>query len=178
MTTASRINRSLAWLRAARGPALLARGTILLAGAVALLVEVAQPWDAMDAVVLVTVVVLPLAVLAPDSPAPLGFVVLIVLGWLSRAPSAPGWPVVEVALALLVLHLAAAFAGQFPADADTGGAVLRRWLPAATTAGVLTVVVAGLGGVLRGSGVEGSLGVTVAALLGLSAVLWLVARSG
>jgi len=178
MTIAGRINRWLAQLRSTRGPALLARLTILAAGAVALSVEVAQPWDAMDAAVVLTVLVLPAAALAPDSPAPLGFVLLAVLGWLGRGPATPGWPLVEVTLALLVLHLAAAFAGQFPAEAEVSGAVLRRWLPAATTAAAVTLVVAGLAGVLRGSGVEGSLSVTVAALLGTSVVLWLVARPG
>lgn len=179
MAVAARINRWLAQLRAARGPALLARLTILAAGLVAFVAEVAAPWDAMDLLVVLATITLPLAVLAPDSPAPLAYVLFVVLDWLGRAPATPGWTAVQVALALLVLHLAAAFAAQFPAEAEVSGPVLRGWLPAATTAVLVTLVVAGVSGVLRGTGVEGSLTVTVAALLGTTAVLWLIAtRSG
>jgi hypothetical protein len=173
---AVRINRWLAQLRAVRPTALLARSVILLAGVFALGFSVSRPWDALDATVLIAALGLLLAVGAPDSPAPLLFMAATAAGWLARGPVGATWSVLILAVTLLVMHLACAFAAQFPAYAVVSGRVLAGWLPAATVAGLVTALVAGAGAVIRGTEVEGSLTVTVAALAGITLIVWLIAR--
>lgn len=171
-----RINRWLLRLRAARAAAVLVRLLILAAGLVALLLTTSRSWDALDGAVWIAVVALPLAMAMPDSFAPLVFVGSMAAGWLARGPIGVSWSVLALALLLGVVHLGCAFGAQFPAYAVVQGRILARWWPAATVAGIVTVLVAGLGGVIRGTAVEGSLAVTVAALTGTALVIWLVSR--
>jgi hypothetical protein len=172
------INRWLARIRAARAAAVLTRLVILLAGLFAIGVEASQPWDALDLALIVAVVGLLLSVGAPDTPAPLIFIAAVAVGWLTRGPVTGGWPVLIVTLSLLVVHLACAFAAQFPSYAAVEPAVLSTWLPVATVAGFVAALVTGLTSIIRGTAIEGSLAVTVAALAGTASVVWLVSRDG
>jgi hypothetical protein len=173
---AFRINRWLVQLRAARPAAVLVRLVILVAGLVALLLMTSRSWDALDGAIWIAIVALPLAVALPDSFGPLVFVGSMAAGWLLRGPIGVSWAVLGFALLLAVVHLGSAFGAQFPAYAVVQGRVLGRWLPAGIVAGVVTVLVAGAGGVIRGTAVEGSLTVTVAALAGTALLIWLLSR--
>lgn len=170
------INRWLARIRAARAAAVLTRLIILLAGLVALGVEAGQAWDALDLALVIGAAGLLMSVGAPDSPGPLVFMVAMAAGWLARGPVSSGWPVLTLAITLLVVHLACAFAAQFPAYAVVEPTVLSSWLPAAMIAATVTALVAGLAGVIRGTGIEGSLTVTVGALAGTTLLIWLISR--
>lgn len=171
-----RINRWLLTIYSTRSAAVLSRLVILAAGLAALLLMVSRSWDALDGFVWIAVVALPLAVAMPDSFAPLVFVGAMAAGWIARGPVGVSWPVLAVALLLGVVHLGAAFGAQFPGYAVVDGRTLSSWWPAAVVAGIVTVLVAGVGGVIRGTAVEGSLAVTVAALTGTAVVIWLVSR--
>lgn len=173
---AIRINRWLAQLRAAGPPAVLVRLVILTAGLVALVLMTSRSWDVPDGAIWIAIVALPVAVAVPDSFAPLVFVAVMAAGWLAGGPVSVTWPVLAFALLLAVVHLGCAFGAQFPAYAVVQGRVLARWWPAALVAGVVTVLVAGAGGVIRGTEVEGSLTVTVAALGGTALLVWLLSR--
>ncbi len=173
---AIRINRWLVQLRTAGLPAVLVRLVILTAGVVALVLMTSQSWDAPNGAIWIAVAALPIAAAVPDSFAPLVFISVMAAGWLVRGPVAVTWPVLAFALLLAVVHLGCAFGAQFPAYAVLQGRVLARWWPAALVAGAVTVLVAGAGGVIRGTDVEGSLTVTVAALGGTALLVWLLSR--
>ena len=83
----------------------------------------------------------------PDSAAGLLFLVVVLAGWLLRAPGDVGWSTVVTALGVLLLHLASAYAAQLPSYAKVGPRSLRRWLLPASIA-----VAARAAGRGRGSG--------------------------
>ncbi len=175
MTAAGRITRWLAELRASGRASLAARGVIGLAGAIALLVPAVQPWDEMDLVPLVGVPLLVVCMVLPDSAAALVFIAVVALGWVLRAPADVGVSVAVTAIALVVVHLAVAFAAQIPSYGRIGRGALRRWLLPATLAALLAAVTAIGAAVVRGAGVSGSLLVTVGALLIATAAVWFAA---
>jgi hypothetical protein len=92
-----------------------------------------------------------------------------------RAPAEISWSLVLTALALVVLHLATAFAAQLPSYARVHPAALRRWwLP--TAIAVLLVAAVALGAALvQGADVSGSLVVTVAAMALATGTIWFAA---
>jgi hypothetical protein len=154
-----------------RGP-LLARLLIAVGGLVALVVPALQPWDQMDAVSIVGGALLLACLMLPDSGAGLLFLVVVLAGWLMRAPGDVGWPTVVTALGVLLLHVASAYAGQLPSYAAVGKRSLRRWLLPASIAAVSAPLVAIGAALVRGAGVPGSLVVTVAALAAATAAVW------
>jgi hypothetical protein len=78
-------------------------------------------------------------------------------------------------VALVVVHLAAAFAGQLPSYARVHPAALRRWWLPTAIAVLLVPVVALAGALVRGADVPGSLVVTVAAMALATATIWFAA---
>lgn len=172
MTLADRITRWLAELRASSRAALLARLAIGLAGLVALVLPGLQSWDQMDVIPLIGAPLLLASVVLPDSTAALLFLVTVSIGWLLRAPSEVGSAVVVTGIALLVVHLASAFAGQIPSYGQVSKRALRRWLLPATVAALLGPVVAVGAALVRDAAVPGSLLVTVAALVAATAAVW------
>ncbi|ADB30531.1 hypothetical protein Kfla_1430 [Kribbella flavida DSM 17836] len=172
MTAAERLTRWLAELRGTGQGSLYARTLIAFAGVVALVVPAVQPWDAADVVPVVGLPLLVVCVVLPDSLAALCFLLLVVAGWLLRAPADVGWGTVVTGLALLLLHLASAFAAQLPSYVRIGRSALRRWLLPATVAALLGPVAAVGAALVRGAEVPGSLLVTVAALAVATAAIW------
>ncbi|WBQ04060.1 hypothetical protein [Kribbella sp. CA-293567] len=150
----------------------LARSAIALAGVVAVVLPGWQTWDQLDAVPIVGSLLLVACVLLPDSLAALVFILVVCFGWLMRAPNELSWSLVVTGIALLVVHLASAFAAQIPSYAVVDRQALRRWLLPATVALLLGPVVALAAAVVRGAGVRGSLLVTVGALAAATAVVW------
>jgi len=108
----------------------------------------------------------------PDSTAALLFLALVTGGWLLRAPSEVSWGVVVTGIALLVVHLASAFAAQIPSYAQVSRRALDRWLLPATIAALLGPVVAVAAALVRNAEVPGSLLVTVAALAAATGAVW------
>jgi hypothetical protein len=175
VTAAERISIWLAELRASGWASLLARLAIGAAGAVALVVPGVQSWDQLDLVLVLAIPLLLASVVLPDSAAPLLFLVVVTGGWLLRAPSEVSWSLVITGIALLVVHLAAAFAAQIPSYAQVSRRALHRWLLPATIAALLGPVVAIAAALVRGAGVPGSLLVTVGALAAATAAVWFAA---
>jgi hypothetical protein len=103
------------------------------------------------------------------------FLLVVVLGWLMRGPGAPSWSLVLTAMALVVVHLAAAFAGQLPSYARVHRAALRRWWLPGAIAVLLAPAAAGATALVRGADVPGSLLVTVAAVTLTAATIWFAA---
>ncbi|GAB3833393.1 hypothetical protein [Kribbella italica] len=172
MSIADRLTRWLGELRAfGRGP-LIARLLIAVGGVVALVVPALQPWDQMDAIWVAGIPLLLACLVLPDSAAGLLFLVVVLAGWLLRAPGDVGWSTVVTALGLLLLHLASAYAAQLPSYATVGPRSLRRWLLPASIAVLLAPLVAVGASVVRGADVPGSLVVTVAALAAATAAVW------
>lgn len=167
---AERINHGLATVRAAHGTAVLARLLILVTGLLALVVMTARPWDLPAIIWYAGLPLLAISAFAPDSAAPLLFVATVAAGWLTGADGVDG--VVVIACCLVVFHLASAYAGQVPSYAVPGPGVVARWLLPATVAAAVAGVAAVLSAVVDGQ--PGSLGITVAALAGIAAVVWLV----
>ena len=122
-----RISLWLAQLRASGRAVLLARLVIAAAGAVALVVPAVQSWDQADLIPLIAVPMLLATVVLPDSPAGLVFLLVVPAGWLMRAPGELSWSLAVTAIALLVVHLATAFAAQVPSYARVHRDALRRW---------------------------------------------------
>jgi hypothetical protein len=172
MNVADRLTRWLGELRAFGRAPLTARLLIGLGGVIALAVPALQPWDQMDAVWVFGVPLLLACLVLPDSAAGLLFLVVVLAGWLLRAPGDVGWSTVVTALGLLLLHLASAYAAQLPSYAKVGPRSLRRWLLPASIAVLLAPVVAVGAAIVRGAGVPGSLVVTVAALAAATAAVW------
>jgi hypothetical protein len=175
MSGADRISQWLTELQATNVATWAARSAIAVAGLVALILPGTEPWDQMDAIPVAGAFLLVACVLLPDSLAPLLFLIVVCLGWLMRAPSDLTLSLVLTGIALLVVHLASAFAGQVPSYAVVGREALRKWLLPATLAVLLGPVVAIAAGVVRGAGVQGSLFVTVAALIAATAAIWFAA---
>lgn len=175
MTGPEKVSLWLAQTRAASQATLVARATILLAGVVALVVPGLQPWDQMDLIPLLGAPLLLVCVALPDSAAALAFLVVVSGGWLLRAPGEITWAVVVTGIALLVVHLASAFAAQVPSYARVSRQALRRWLLPAIAATVLVPAAAIAAALVRGAAVPGSLLVTVAALLAVTGAVWFAA---
>jgi hypothetical protein len=134
-----------------------------------------QSWDQLDLVPLLGVPLLLVCVVLPDSTAAVLFLLVVAGGWIARAPSEVGFGVVVTGIALLVVHLASAFAAQIPSYGKVSRRALRRWLLPAMIAGLLGPVVAIAAAVVRGVEVPGSLLVTVAALAAATAAVWFAA---
>ncbi|MEV0793243.1 hypothetical protein [Kribbella sp. NPDC050459] len=175
MTADEQITLWLAQLRAAGRGVLVARLVIAAAGIVALVVPAVQPWDQADLVPIAGAVLLVGTVVLPDSLAGMIFLFVVALGWLLRGPAAPSWGLVLTAAALVVVHLAAAFAGQMPSYARVHRAALRRWWLPGAIAVVLTPAVALATALIRGADVPGSLLVTVAAITLTATTIWFAA---
>lgn len=172
MSWAERITQWLVQLQGMSSATWAARSAIAVAGLVALVLPGLQPWNQMDAIPIAGAVLLVACVVLPDSLAPLLFLTVVCLGWLMRAPSNLTWALVLTAIALLVVHLAAAFAGQIPSYAVVSRQAVRKWLLPATLATLLAPVVAVAAGLVRGADVRGSLLVTVAALVAATTAVW------
>jgi hypothetical protein len=175
MTADEKITLWLAQLRASGRAVVLARLVIAVGGAVALVVPSVQSWDQADLVPIVGAALLLCAVVLPDSLAAMVFVLVVTLGWLMRAPGAPSWSLVLTAVALVVVHLAAAFAGQLPSYVRVHRAALRRWWLPGAIAVLLVPAVAGAAALVRGADLPGSLVVTVAAIALAAATIWFAA---
>jgi hypothetical protein len=172
MSIAERITLWLAQMRASGRAVVVARLVILVSGAVALVVPTVQSWDQMDLVPVLAVPALVATVALPDSLAGLVFLLVVSAGWLMRAPAEVGWGLAVTAIALLVVHLAAAFTAQVPSYARMHRDALRRWWLPAAIAVLLVPVVAVSAALVRGADVPGSLLVTVGALLLGTAIIW------
>jgi hypothetical protein len=85
---------------------------------------------------------------------------------------------VVIALAFLLLHLASAFAGQLPEYAAVAPSAPRRWVLPATTAAGVAVLAALAAELVRDAGRPGALLVTVAAIAGLTGLVWYAASWG
>jgi hypothetical protein len=175
MTADEKITLWLAQLRASGQAVLFARLVIAVAGAVALVVPSVQSWDQADLVPIVGAALLLCTVVLPDSLAAMLFVLVVTLGWMMRAPGEPSWSLVLTAVALVVVHLAAAFTGQLPSYARVHRAALRRWWLPAAIAVLLAPAVAGATALVRGADVAGSLAVTVTAIIVTAATIWFAA---
>jgi hypothetical protein len=175
MTADEKITLWLAQLRASGQAVLFARLVIAVAGAVALVVPSVQSWDQADLVPIVGAALLLCTVVLPDSLAAMLFVLVVTLGWMMRAPGEPSWSLVLTAVALVVVHLAAAFTGQLPSYARVHRAALRRWWLPAAIAVLLAPAVAGAAALVRGADVAGSLAVTVTATALTAATIWFAA---
>jgi hypothetical protein len=175
MTGSEKITLWLAQLRASGRAVVFARLVIAVAGAVALVVPAVQSWDQLDLIPLVGVPMLLATIVLPDSLAGIVFLLVVALGWLMRAPAEVSWSLVLTAVALVVVHLAAAFAGQLPSYARVHPAALRRWWLPTAIAVLLVPVVALAGALVRGADVPGSLVVTVAAMALATATIWFAA---
>jgi hypothetical protein len=172
MSVADRLTRWLAEIRASGSASLIARAAIALAGTIALLIPAVQSWNQLDAVPVVGVPLLVVCIVLPDSAAALVFIVLVALGWIVRAPAEVSVSVVITGIALVVVHLASAFAGQIPSYGQVSRRAVRRWLLPATVALLLGPVVAIAAALVRGAAVPGSLLVTVGALAAATAAIW------
>ncbi|HZX01324.1 hypothetical protein [Kribbella sp.] len=175
MSADEKITLWLAQLRAAGCTVVLARLVIALSGAVALVVPALQPWDELDLVPYVGVPLLLAAVVLPDSLAAMLFMLVIALGWLMRGPATFSWSLVLTAAALVILHLATAFAAQLPSYARVPHTTLRRWWLPAATATLLTPLIAGAAALIHHANVPGSLAVTAAAITLTALTIWLTA---
>ena len=175
MTGPEKVTMWLAQVRAAGTAAWFSRGAVALAGAVALVLPGLQSWDQMDLVPILGALLLVISVVIPDSAAALCFLVVVAGGWLLRAPSDLNWGLVVTGIALLVVHLASAFAGQLPSYVRVSRQALRKWLLPATFAVLLGPVVAIAAAGVRGAEVPGSLLVTVGALAAATAATWFAA---
>ncbi len=172
MSIAERISLWLAQMRAASRAVFLARLVVLMAGAVALAVSGLQPWDQLDLIPLIAVPMLLATVALPDSPAALVFILVVAVGWLTRAPGEISWSLVLTGIALLVVHLATAFTAQIPSYARVHRQALRRWWLPGAIAVLIVGVVALAAALVHGADVPGSLLVTVGALVLATATIW------
>jgi hypothetical protein len=173
MTADERITQWLAELRAASRAVLLARFLIAAAGTVAIVVPTLQPWDQLDLVVYLAVPLLLATVVLPDSVSAMLFLLVIALGWLMRGPSTMSWSLTVTAIALVTVHLAAAFAGQLPSYARVHRTALRRWWLPGAAAILLAPVIAGAAALVQAAHTPGSLLITVAAITLTATTLYL-----
>jgi hypothetical protein len=175
MSTAERISLWLAQLRASGRAVLLARLVIAAAGAVAIVVPALQSWDQADLIPLIAVPMLVASVVLPDSVAGLVFLLVVAAGWLMRAPGEVSWSLAVTAIALLVVHLASAFAAQVPSYARVHRDALRRWWLPGAIAVLIVAVVAVAAALVQGADVPGSLLVTAGALVLTTVTIWFAA---
>ncbi|WP_432888640.1 hypothetical protein ACQPYH_08150 [Kribbella sp. CA-245084] len=175
MNTSEKITLWLAQLRSSGRAVVYARLVIAVAGAVALVVPAVQSWDQLDLIPLVGVPMLLATIVLPDSLAGFVFLLVVALGWLMRAPAEISWSLVLTAVALVLVHLAAAFAAQLPSYARVHPAALRRWWLPTAIALLLVPVVALAAALVQGADVPGSLVVTVLAMGLGTATIWFAA---
>jgi uncharacterized membrane protein len=175
MSLAEKISLWLAQLRASGRGVVLARLTVAVAGGVALLVSAVQPWEQLDLIPLLAIPLLLATVVLPDSLAGLLFIVAVAGGWMMRAPAEVSWSLALVGISLVVVHLATAFAAQVPSYALVHRQALRRWMLPGAMALLIVPVVAVAAASVQGANVEGSLLVTVAALVLATATIWFAA---
>lgn len=175
MSIAERISLWLAQLRASGRSVLLARLVIAVAGAVALVVPALQSWDQLDLIPLIAVPMLVASVVLPDSLAGLVFLLVVAAGWLIRAPGEMSWSLAVTAIAVLVMHLASAFAAQVPSYARVHRDALRRWWLPGAIAVLIVPVVAVAAAMVQGADVPGSLLITVGALVLATVTIWFAA---
>jgi hypothetical protein len=175
VTADEKITQWLAELRATGRAVLLARLVIAVAGAVAIVVPALQPWDQLDLVPYLAVPLLLTTVVLPDSLAAMLFLLVVGLGWLLRAPGTMSWSLVLTAIALVVVHLSAAFVGQLPSYARVHRTALHRWWLPTATAVLLPLAIAGAVALVQHADVPGSLAVTAAAIALAAATLWFTA---
>ena len=175
MSIAERISLWLAQLRASGRAVLLARLVIAVAGAAAVAVPALQSWDQLDLIPLIAVPMLVASVVLPDSAAGLVFLLVVAAGWLMRAPSEMSWSLAVTAIALLVVHLASAFAAQVPSYARVHRDALRRWWLPGAIAVLIVAVVAVAAALVQGADVPGSLLATVGALVLATVTIWFAA---
>ncbi|MFF0344155.1 hypothetical protein [Kribbella sp. NPDC004875] len=175
MTAAERISLWLEQIRASGQAMRIARTVIAIAGAVALVVPALQSWDEMDLVPIVGAPLLLATLVLPDSLAGTGFLLLVGLGWLLRAPREVSWSLAITAMALVVVHLATAFAAQLPSYVRIRPAALRRWWLPTAIALLLVVIGAVAARLVQGAGVPGSLVVVAAAMALVALTIWFAA---
>ena len=175
MSIAEKISLWLAQLRASGEAVVVARLVAAAAGTVALLVSALQPWDQMDLIPLIAVPMLVATVVLPDSLAGVIFLIVVPVGWLVRAPGEISWSLAVTAIALVVVHLATAFAAQIPSYARVHRDSLRRWWLPGAIAVLIVPVVAVAAALVQGADVPGSLLVTVGALALATVTIWFAA---
>lgn len=175
MSADEKLTLWLAQLRASGRAVLVVRLVIAVAGAVALVVPALQSWDQPDLVAIVGVPLLLAVVVLPDSLAAMVFMLLVAVGWLLRGPGELSWSLVVTAIALVVVHLATAFAAQLPSYARVHRAALRRWWLPGAIAVLLVPAVAAAAALIRDANVAGSLAVTVAAIALAAVTIWFAA---
>ncbi|MFI5729518.1 hypothetical protein ACIA49_05300 [Kribbella sp. NPDC051587] len=175
MTAAERLTLWLAQLRDTGRGVLVARGVIALAGALAILIPTVASWDQLDLVLILAIPLLIATVVAPDSLAGVMFLLTVTIGWVIRAPAEISWGLVVTAIALVVVHLATAFAAQLPSYVRVERRALRRWVVPGGIAVLLAPVVAVAAALVQGADVPGSLLVTVGALVLATITIWFAA---
>lgn len=175
MTTAERITVWLASMRASGRAAVTARLLIVGAGLAAIVLPASRPWDQLGLIPWLAVPLLVACAAVPDSAAALFFLLVVTGGWLLRAPGDVSWDVAATGIALLVVHLAAAFAAQLPSYAKVERRAVRRWLLPATVSALLGPLAAIGAALVRDAAVPGSMVVTVAALAAATAAVWFAA---
>lgn len=175
MTASEKLTLWLAQLRDTGQGVLVARLVIAGAGAVAIVVSGSAAWDQLDLVPLLAIPLLVATVILPDSLAAVLLLLLLTLGWLIRAPAEISWQLVITAIALVVTHLATAFAAQLPSYVRIERRALRRWVLPGAIAVIITPVVAIAAAVVQGANVPGSLLVTVGALVLATITIWFAA---
>ncbi|MFF1818524.1 hypothetical protein ACFVWG_14580 [Kribbella sp. NPDC058245] len=175
MTAAERLTLWLAQLRDTGRGVLVARAVIALAGAVAIVVPTVAPWDQLDLVLILAIPLLIATVVVPDSLAGVMFLLTVTVGWVIRAPAEISWGLVVTAIALVVVHLATAFAAQLPSYVRIERRALRRWVLPGGIAVLLAPVIALAAALVQGADVPGSLLVTVGALVLATITVWFAA---
>ncbi len=175
MTAAEKLTLWLAQLRDTGHGVRVARSVIAAAGALAILVPAIAPWDQLDLVPMLAIPLLAATVVLPDSLAGVMFLLTVTIGWLVRAPAELTWQLVLTALAVVVTHLATAFAAQLPSYVQVKREALRRWILPGAIAAVTAPVTAIAAALVQGAHVPGSLLVTVGALLLATTTIWFTA---
>jgi hypothetical protein len=155
------------------GPVPVMLRTLVAAGAaIAVVATTAPAFDVPNGYVVVAILAAVVWVGAPDSAAGLAFAALLAMAWLTGGDGDLEAAAVVTALALLLAHVAAAFAAAMPVTARADRALVLRWAP--PTAGSALVVL-GAAGLLVGLDAwspAGSLVATLLALTLLSGAVW------
>ncbi|MFB6726513.1 hypothetical protein ACFCV3_40465 [Kribbella sp. NPDC056345] len=175
MTAAEKLTLWLAQLRDTGRGVLVARLTIAVGGAVAIVVPGTAGWDQLDLVPLLAIPLLAATVILPDSLAGVLLLLTVTLGWLVRAPAEISWQLVVTGIAVVVTHLATAFAAQLPSYVRIERRALRRWMLPGAIAVIITPAVAIAAALVQGANVPGSLLVTVGALVLATVTIWFTA---
>ncbi|GAA1698973.1 hypothetical protein GCM10009745_51840 [Kribbella yunnanensis] len=175
MTTAEKLTLWLAQLRDTGRGVLVARLVIAAAGALAIAIPGTAAWDQLDLIPLVAIPLLAATVILPDSLAGVVLLLTVTLGWLIRAPAELSWQLVLTAIAVVVTHLATAFAAQLPSYVRVERRAVRRWVVPGAIALIIAPLVAIAAALVKGADVPGSLLVTVGALVLATITIWFAA---